>query len=205
MRAIRLKRPNGSWAPPIFDEAPLRRSIHARLRDLEGPFTITEPGVGSGPPRPKGEATERFTNRLQTGHIGLHLQLRNKDDKGIHGRVAETEPTPANTSGSPGVDVVVGFLNATFPGRWEQWGIYSFRNIAGTNTYSDHAYVKRPLWCGRAIDCHANTMATGDEIKKAALSEKAITSRLRYLLWRVPNHYDHLHFSLDDDGAPGSC
>lgn len=205
MKAVKLKRPNGTWSPPIVREDELERSVRKRLHLLDGPFTITQPGVSSGPPRPKMEAAERFSARLWAGEVGLHLLCQNEANKGVHGRVVESAPTPVNTMGSPGVDLLVGFLNAQFPGRWEQWGIYVYRHIAGSSTWSDHAYVSRPNWCGRAIDIHPDTMTVGDLIKATVQKEPAIMNRLRYVLWRVPDHYDHLHFSFDDGGAPGRC
>jgi hypothetical protein len=178
------------------------------MRPLVGPFIIVEPGVGAGPRRSKMESINRYVERLTHEPIGTHLIVKNNEQKGVHGRVVEAAPEPANTSGSPGVDLVVGWLNDQFPGRWENWGCYVYKHIAGSGTWSDHAYVNKnvnPPWCGRAIDVHPDSMGTGDMIKAAAMTEPAITSRLRYLLWRVPDHYDHLHFSLDDPGAPGLC
>jgi hypothetical protein len=208
MKAVRLKRPNGTWSPPIFDETPLRRSVAARTRPLDGPFTLAEPGVGAGPPRPKGDAIEHFTHRLWTGQVGLHLQMRNEADKGVHGRVVDVEPKPADTTGSPGVDLVVGLLNAQFSGQWEQWGIYVFKQIAGSSTYSDHAFVGTTngrRWCGRAIDCHADTTALGDDMVRVI--ENELPSHLRYVLWRgAVGHYPgHFHVSVDDPGYPGRC
>lgn len=207
MKAVRLKRPSGSWSPPIVDEKVLHRSVVARLRPLDGPFVISEPGIGEGPPRTKAEAVDRFTARLLTSPVGTHLQVRNKAEQGIHGRVVETAPDAANTSGSPGVDLLVGFLNAEFAGQWQQWGIYVYKHIAGSGTWSDHSYVSRGHWCGRAIDVHPNSIAIGDAIVAKATAEPTIAAKLRYVLWRgVPNHYpNHIHWSFDDAGAPGSC
>lgn len=206
MKAVRLKRPNGTWSPPIYDEAPLRKSITLRLKPLDGPFQITEPGVGTGPKLITKTAIDRTTNRLLVENPGTHLLTRNAAGKGVHGRVVETQPEPANTQGSPGVDLVVGWLNAEFHGQWEAWGIYVYKHIAGSSSWSDHSYVNNPAhWCGRAIDVHPQTMAIGDLIKAKAMAEPAIANALRYLLWRVPDHYDHLHFSMDDPGSPGRC
>lgn len=206
MRGVRLKRPNGTWSPPIFDEDPLRKSVKKRLAPLDGPFVIVEPGVGEGPALVKMEAADRFVNRMMKEPVGTHLKVQNLADKGVHGRVVEVAPSPANTSGSPGVDIVVGFLNAEFSGKWEAWGIYVYKHIAGSSTWSDHSYVNNPAnWCGRAIDVHPASMSIGDTIKSRVMAENSITSRLRYLLWRVPDHYDHLHFSMEDPGSPGRC
>lgn len=206
MKATRLKRPSGTWAPPIYLEKQLHRSVAARLRPLGGPFVISEPGIGEGPPRAKPEAIDKFTDRLMTSPVGTHLQVRNKAELGIHGRVVEVAPTIVNTTGSPGVDILVGFLNAEFAGDWESWGIYVYKHIANSSTWSDHSYVGTG-WCGRAIDIHPRTVAIGDAIHAKTTSDPNIMAHLRYVLWRgVPNHYPgHLHYSFDDGGAPGPC
>lgn len=205
MRAVRLKRPSGSWSPPIHDEKALEKSVRARLKTIDGPVSITEPGVGTGPKLTKQIGGDRFVQRLMNESIGTHLLLLNDEKKGIHGRVVDVAPTAANTSGSPGVDLWVGFLHAEFPGQWESWGGYVYKQIAGTSTWSDHAYVSPGHWCGRALDVHPHSMLIGDRIKTATLGEPALAKELRYLLWRVPSHYDHVHGSFEDGGYPGRC
>lgn len=212
MRAVRLKRPEGTLSRPYFDEVTLRKSVNARLIHLDEPLNISEPGVDVGPKRNRGEIAQRFTHRLITGNVGLHLVVNDAGDKHLHGRTVETSPEPANTSGSPGVDLLVGFLNQVFPGDWESWGCYVYKHISGSNppVWSDHAYVNpnaNPSWCGRAIDIHPHSDAIGDAIEAAAKAEHSIASELRYILWRgVPDHFPgHLHFSFEDGGYPGSC
>lgn len=207
MRAVRLKRPSGKLSPPIFDEAILRRAITMRWKPLVAPIRIDEPGVSIGPERGKPEAKKRFIARLMHEPVGTHLVARDSSHRVVHGRVVQTDPKPADTSGSHGVDLLVGFLNQVFPGQWESWGVYVYKHISGSSTWSDHAYVSIPYWCGRAIDIHPHSVAVGDAIEAAAKAESAIADRLRYVLWRgVPDHYPgHLHFSFEDGGAPGRC
>jgi hypothetical protein len=207
MRAYRLKRPNGSWTPPI-DEQDFDRSVHRRAKLLEGPVRLRENGGKPGVLRSVPAGVDKLLRKAHEGDVGYHSSLLNAKHHGILTRVVEDEPQPANTSGSPGVDLVVGFMNEHF--EWQSWGIYVYKHIAGSSTYSDHSYVNhnvRPEWCGRAIDIRPEpfTMALGDEVKAALLGEESIVANMRYLLWRVPDHYDHIHVSMDDIGAPGSC
>jgi hypothetical protein len=208
MEAVRLKKPVGALSDPYFDEHALRKSVNMRLKKFEAPMRIIEPGVEIGPERTsKGEVSEKFTKRLLAGKVGLHLLVRDLHGRQLHGRHVETDPTPANTTGSPGVDLLVGFLNQVFPSQWESWGCYVYKRISGTNTFSDHAYVQPGKWCGRALDVHPHTIPIGDAIEAAVKGEPALARDLRYVLWRgVPNHYpNHLHFSFEDGGYPGSC
>lgn len=211
MRAVRLKRPNGTLSDPYFDEKPLRQSVNRRLGRFTAPLHIEEPGVETGPKKTsKGEIADRFTRRLINGEPGLHLIVRDDTDRRLHGRTVETAPEPANTSGSPGVDLLVGFLNQILPGQWESWGCYVYKHISGSSTWSDHAYVNpnaNPSWCGRALDVHPHSIAIGDQIEAKVKAEPALAAKLRYVLWRgVPDHYPgHLHFSFEDGGYPGYC
>lgn len=208
MRGYRVRRPNGTWVPrPILDDAALERTTHRRMAKVDGPVRLHENGGAPGPWLDRGTGTDRFLAKVERGDVGLAASVLNKDGKGVEARVVQVAPTPADTAGSPGVDLLVGFLNAQFGGQWESWGCYVFKHIAGSSTYSDHAYVLRPKWCGRALDVHPHSIAIGDAIHAAAIAEPAIAAKLRYVLWRgVPNHYPgHLHFSFDDGGAPGRC
>lgn len=210
MKAVRLKRHDGTLSKPFFDEQALRRSVNARLHHFVEPMNIVEPGVVVGPKKNRGEIAARFTQHLITGDVGLHLVVQDASDKRLHGRTVQTAPTPANTTGSPGVDLLVGFLNQVFPGQWESWGCYVYKHISGSSTWSDHAYVNpaaQPPWCGRAIDVHPHSIAIGDDIETRAKAEPSIAHELRYILWRgVPDHFPgHLHFSFEDGGYPGAC
>lgn len=211
MEAVRLKKPAGALSKPIFDRSALRKSVNVRLAPFDVPLQIIEPGVRVGPKKmAKGLIAERFTNKLYGGDVGLHLFVRDAHNRTLHGRHVETAPTPANTSGSPGVDLLVGFLMQQFPDQWESWGCYVYKHISGSSTWSDHAYVNpnaHPTWCGRALDVHPHSIAIGDAIYNAVTNEPALKAKLRYVLWRgVPDHYPgHLHFSFEDGGYPGRC
>jgi hypothetical protein len=211
VKAVRLKQPKGTLSQPYFDEKELRKTVNRRLGPFVEPLQVIEPGVQIGPKREsKGFVAEVFTRRLLDGEVGQHLVIHDSSKRVLHGRTVQTAPDAANTTGSSGVDLLVGFLQQKFPGQWESWGIYNFKHIAGSSTWSDHSYVNHnanPPWCGRAIDVHPHSIAIGDQIEAAAKAEPALVAVTRYILWRgVPDHYPgHLHFSFEDAGAPGSC
>jgi hypothetical protein len=66
-------------------------------------------------------------------------------------------------------------------------GIFAPRNIAGTNTPSEHAY-------GAAADIMVGSNALGDAINQF-LSRPRVANRFGYsnVLWEVPDHFNHLH------------
>lgn len=207
MRAYRLKRPNDTWTPPIFSDPELDLAVHRRMSRLEGPVRLGEDGGALGPKLTRGSGTERLLDKSHGADVGHWYRLVNAEKKGVWVRVVNVRPTPADTTGSPGVDRLVGFLDTQFKGEWESWGLYVYKHIAGSSTMSDHSYVRKGYWCGRALDVHPYSVAIGDRIHAATTAEPSIMELLRYVLWRgVPNHYPgHLHFSFNDNGAPGYC
>jgi hypothetical protein len=66
-------------------------------------------------------------------------------------------------------------------------GIFNPRNIAGTNTPSEHAY-------GAAVDLMVGSNNLGDLIYKF-LNRPRIEDRFGYsnVLWERPDHWNHLH------------
>lgn len=90
----------------------------------------------------------------------------------------------------------LGALNKEFPG-WTNYGICNCRYIAGTHTWSQHAYCN-------AVDVHFGTMSQMDEVYKyfnARRGQFAIAT----LLWRVPDHYDHVHADFQPQNAGTLC
>lgn len=77
-------------------------------------------------------------------------------------------------------------VNKKFP-EVTMGGIQANRNIAGTNTPSEHAY-------GAALDIMVGNNRLGDLVYKF-LAKPRIADRFDYsnILWEVPDHYNHLH------------
>jgi hypothetical protein len=207
VRAYKLQRPNGTWGDPVLSDRDLEVSVHRRMGRIDGPVHLSEDGGPWGPFIARGTGTDRLLTKTTAADEGHAFRLWNKAGKGVHVRVVNAALVPADTTGSPGVDLMVAFLNANFQGRWSSLGIYVYKRISGSSTWSDHSFVSPGHWCGRAIDVHPSSIAIGDAIVAQGSAEPAIAARLRYVLWRgVPNHYPgHIHWSFDDGGAPGSC
>lgn len=64
-------------------------------------------------------------------------------------------------------------------------GVYNRRKIAGSQTWSQHAW-------GNAWDVMVADLATGDRLR-AWLRQNRLWLPVGTVLWRVPAHYDHLH------------
>ena len=70
--------------------------------------------------------------------------------------------------------------------RLTSWGVYDCRFIAGTTTWSQHAW-------GNAEDYHGTTDAMDD--LAAYARSPALRPYVSQVLWRVPDHFDHVHLS----------
>jgi hypothetical protein len=72
-------------------------------------------------------------------------------------------------------------------GRLRQWGVYNRRYIAGTRTWSQHAW-------GNAWDIGIPRMADGDVLYSWLLQQRRVGALpIGTILWRVPDHFDHIH------------
>lgn len=77
-------------------------------------------------------------------------------------------------------DIIVGF------------GVYNRRKISGSTTWSQHSWPN-------ALDVHVATLANGDKLFKF-LKDNWEALNIKVLLWRVRNHYDHLHIDFWPSG-----
>jgi hypothetical protein len=68
----------------------------------------------------------------------------------------------------------------------ENWGVFVCRRIAGSSTWSQHAY-------GNAVDFHASTTVM-DAIAGYCRGE-SMRDVVAQVLWKVPDHWDHVHVS----------
>lgn len=84
---------------------------------------------------------------------------------------------------------------ARFP-RAANWGIYSCRHIAGSSTWSQHAWAN-------AVDLAPPDRAYGDKMAEFVRAN-AGALRIEHLLWQVRDHYDHIHvdFTPNFTGTP---
>jgi hypothetical protein len=79
---------------------------------------------------------------------------------------------------------VLNAVTSRFP-QVSSGGIFNARNIRGTNTPSEHAY-------GAAVDLMVPNLAIGDEVYDW-LSQHSDRFGFSNILWRQPDHYNHLH------------
>ncbi len=88
---------------------------------------------------------------------------------------------------------VYAVVKSQFP-RVTSMGIHNYREIAGTNTWSEHAWAN-------AVDIGVPSLAYGDQVYRY-LNGKRGWLNIDNLIWRQPSHYNHLH--VDFNWAHGS-
>jgi hypothetical protein len=182
-----------SWTPPAGKKEALRK-LKQRARNYNGPFRVKERGDNSwGPKRTLRQALKRVRIRLDDGKVGDMVLLdTSTPDVVLRIRVVETEVLAAPPS--VGTAPLRNFHQAVF-GQFkelESWGICNCRFIAGTNTWSQHAYCN-------AEDLNGPSMAYMDNVHKWIMQNKD-KYNIHYVAWRVADHYDHIHVDFDPWG-----
>jgi hypothetical protein len=93
-------------------------------------------------------------------------------------------------AGSPAINAFRSIIFDMFPALMD-WGMYNRRYIAGTTTWSQHAY-------GNAQDLGTPSTAYGNTAASWIASTFANTA---HLLWQVANHFDHIHWDPWPQGS----
>jgi hypothetical protein len=93
---------------------------------------------------------------------------------------------------TPAVTEISAALFDRFAGLVVSWGIYNRRPIAGTLTWSQHSW-------GNAEDISnaagTSRMSTLDSVYRWMVAERSAGRLpLGTILWRVRDHYDHIHY-----------
>ncbi len=133
------------------------------------------------------EALSRYKDKLQNASVGAAWSIRS-EKSGLVLTTKKKDLNPAvvlDTPGTRAVDIIVGTVVKKFPDI-KNLGICNCRYIAGTTTWSQHA------WCN-AVDFGGPT----ELLDKAAAYMKRLKDKgyipLGTLLWRVEGHYNHIH------------
>lgn len=201
-----LKLNRDAWTEPLELEA----AMTATRSWTKGatPFRLRVDG-DLGPELDRATMLRRLEGRLKRLAPAAHrLELRGTDLR-IRYAAVEVPWEPANTPGTPAIDLVYAavFDNPTWADRGVvSWGIVNCRRIAGSQTWSQHAW-------GNGLDIHAS-FAVMTELA-SFLSDEADAGRLpiaqilfdssvwtpregwRHAVLSTP-HTDHVHVS----GAP---
>lgn len=151
-RVAKLSGEEGKWSRPLgFTDA--LDKLRARI-PVEAPVKWKERGDEFSNFRTRQFVFGRLVDIKPTMQPGDFFILAVKDDGRFGLRVVETFPSPIPTTGNDRVDLGRGYWVSLKVGG-ESWGICSCRSIAGSSSWSQHAYCN-------AEDIHASAsgMAT---------------------------------------------
>lgn len=126
----------------------------------------------------------------------LLLSLLSNQKKGVGGRGSTPDLGSRGTAGltfgvpSPRYEAMSNRVLSSALSRFgdrgvRSGGIFNARNIAGTNTPSEHAY-------GAAVDLMVPNTQVGNQLYNYLMKNQnkfGFTS----ILWQVPDHYNHIH------------
>jgi hypothetical protein len=96
VRAYKIRRPNDTWGPPIFDEEFYDQSVHKRMSKIDGPVHLSIDGDPFGPYVSRGTGTTRLLNKSHDGKAGDWYRLWNKDKKGVTTRIVDAKRNYGN-------------------------------------------------------------------------------------------------------------
>lgn len=81
--------------------------------------------------------------------------------------------------------------NAAALAEWARANFPAITSIGGVrqDPYPDHP-------SGRAVDLMVPNLAVGDEVYAAVMANQA-RFNVRYVMWRVADHFTHIHVTVD--------
>lgn len=141
-----------------------------------------------GPTRTLRDSRAALSHRMDVGDVGEFWVVRAvKDGYSQFFRKVKVADPVMDTPGNGRIDLIHSALFARFPSL-ESWGICNCRHIAGSTIWSQHS------WCN-AEDVHAS-VATMDAAA-SWLESKRGELPIGTVLWRVRDHFDHIHYEAD--------
>lgn len=187
----------GSWFPAQGLGAAMER-VTNRMNKQDGPWRQRDRGEPWGRPRSFQDARERYRLALENNEIGDIRIMVDTQDAAIATRkvhIVEVDFPTISSNATARAKAIVVPLWTEFPSL-QYWGCYNCRHIAGSSSWSEHAWAD-------AVDVHPPTMAYGDRVYHWLMAHKAEFGITR-VLWRVTGHFDHLHIDFDPDhsGTP---
>lgn len=151
-------------------------------------------------------AIKQYLTLIKESHVGAYFSLRS-GDKVIVSRTIENEIKVLDTDGNDRVDRAFTEILTHWPNA-ENWGICACRDVAGTSSWSQHAYCN-------AIDINSSSDSmyqiagyllqnANDLSVHTIIYHRQVWSR-ETPYWHyydgVNPHYDHVHVDFDPQGA----
>lgn len=159
-----------------------------------GPYRLKERGEEQwGHPQGLPSAMSNLRRRLSAASVGDLMLLRTNADREngpilgvrkVHVHETQKNNIPPVPYCTPAIADVWRAVWGEFGSRISSWGIFNCRKISGSTTYSQHAWAN--AWDIRG------TTSTLEDVARYLNNNKSRLG-IANILWRVPNHYDHVH------------
>jgi hypothetical protein len=184
----------GDWFQAQGLNAAMDR-VRNRMKKWDGPYQQRDRGEEWGQERPFEEAADRYRQALINNEVGdiRIIRPQSPEDALILTRkvhIIDVDYPSVSSNATSNVDRFIKPCWDAFP-QLEYWGCYNCRRIAGSSSWSEHAWAD-------ALDLHPFTMTYGDQVYRWCMNNRGRFNITR-VLWRVANHYDHLHVDFDPD------
>ena len=194
---------------PLNEAATLER-VAEILADHPGNWQIRRRGESewSGA-RDRAATTERLTELIGRGDVGEAWQFRPVVTPAALYVVRKIEPAPPPTSPTAGTPAIAETHAAYFGrfGEHESWGIFNCRAIAGSTSWSQHAWGNAEDFsdggvaaeeAGRWFNANRTKLPIAEIIGRGRIWTKARSSEgWRDLSASANQHMDHWHVSGD--------
>ena len=162
------------------------KDVREPLADGKGPYRIKLRGKHETFSNERGlpDTLDRLEDRLRSSEIGDFFVVEPDKGRTAWVRAVRKEEPDVDAPGglTPSAAKLYEEIWGKFPNGLTYWGGFNCRSIAGTSSWSQHAW-------GNALDVHTATMGLGDDVARFCRTLKLAAETL----WKVPNHFDHVH------------
>lgn len=197
---VRVKGDWSVWSRPVSLNSMIER-VRVNLRRWGGyaRFAKADGSLDWSPWMPRKKAVKEYRQRLATKGKGSVWYIQTKRQQNTHSTRIIIRTLIYDTQGTPPIDRVITALKKRFD-NWSVWGILACRAVAGTSTWSQHAYAN-------AVDLGASSSKMREIATWVANHRKLPVSQVIYArqVWTpttgwhyyggVNPHYDHVHIS----------
>jgi len=188
------------WSKPLKLKATMKK-VRSRLRAWGGParFAKLQRNISWSNWLSIKKASAIYRDRLASRESGTVWYIESRQNKNINATVIKSKDIIYDTEGTLAIDRIITALRYNFD-NWSVWGIFACRSIAGTYTWSQHAYAN-------AVDFGASSSKMREMAYWLARHPRLPVSQIIYSRmswtpsggWRyyggINPHYDHVHVS----------
>lgn len=219
MKKFRIKKTTSErWSVPL-DLEPVLTKWGVLAEKLGGPFRLRElqtEGAEWSAPANKNTTQKTLKGILSTGKVGEVWATDTAREPHIVVRIVDVKPEIPDSPGTSAIDKVRWYLFTNF--NLESWGLCVCKKIAGSTSYSQHAYCNAEDYHGTATEMSSASLWLARNAAKDIQNFPAAEIIYNRKIWTPPEawhyygginpHTDHIHvsgFPLQSGSNPSAC